>query len=92
MYQAIRHFTIPILQKDTLEFLGTVTFYFVVSTPFPHPCPMPGVDQKFGGYENNPTIIGHRGKVPHPWSLTMPIELAPRHRSERPRSQAAADR
>lgn len=58
----IRDFTIPILHKDTLDFLGTVTFYFVVSTPFPHPCPMPRVEQRLGRHEGNPKIIGHRGK------------------------------
>ncbi|KAI4280844.1 MAG: hypothetical protein L6R38_004120 [Xanthoria sp. 2 TBL-2021] len=33
----IRNFTIPILHKETLDFIGTVTFYFLIVTPFPHP-------------------------------------------------------
>jgi glycerophosphodiester phosphodiesterase len=58
----VRDYTIPILKKDTLEFIGTVTFYFVVITPFPHPCPMSVTSQelKFGTHDS-PTIIGHRG-------------------------------
>jgi len=56
----VRDFNIPILQKDTLDFIGTVTFYFVINTPFPHPHPMPGVEQEFGTHDG-PTIIGHRG-------------------------------
>ncbi|KAI4109606.1 MAG: hypothetical protein LQ339_001719 [Xanthoria mediterranea] len=35
----IRHFTIPILHKETLDFIGTITFYFLIVTPFPHPDP-----------------------------------------------------
>jgi len=37
----IRDFTIPILQKDTLDFIGTVTFYFLVVNPYPAPHPFP---------------------------------------------------
>jgi len=37
----IRDFTIPILQKDTLDFIGTVTFCFVVVKPYPPPHPPP---------------------------------------------------
>lgn len=58
----IRDFTIPILEKDTLKFIGTVTFYFVVITPFPHPCRMSVARQKLEfGTHDSPTIIGHRG-------------------------------
>lgn len=35
----IRNFTIPVLHKDTLDFIGTVMFYFQIVTPFPHPAP-----------------------------------------------------
>jgi glycerophosphodiester phosphodiesterase len=58
----IRDFTIPILQKESLEYMGTVTFYFLVITPFPPPCPAPRVGRslEFGSH-GSPTIIGHRG-------------------------------
>ncbi len=58
----IRDFTIPILQKDTLNFIGTVTFYFLVITPFPHQHPTPRLGQGLElGEQGGPTIIGHRG-------------------------------
>jgi glycerophosphodiester phosphodiesterase len=58
----IRDSTIPILKKDTLTFIGALTFYFVVITPFPHPCPMSVVRQELAfGAHDSPTIIGHRG-------------------------------
>lgn len=58
----IRDFTIPILQKDTLNFIGTVTFYFLVITPFPHPRQIPGAKQGLQlRRHNSPTLIGHRG-------------------------------
>jgi glycerophosphodiester phosphodiesterase len=65
----IRDFTIPILQKETLQYMGTVTFYFLVITPFPHPRPAPGVgrSQDFGRH-GSPTIIGHRGAFQSPIS------------------------
>lgn len=56
----IRDFTIPILQKDTLSFMGTVTFYFVTVTPFPHPVPTAGIKNDFRR-DGSPSIIGHRG-------------------------------
>ncbi len=58
----IRDFTIPVLQADTLRFIGTVTFYFLVITPFPHPGPVPGAEMNLGlRNDDSPTIIGHRG-------------------------------
>lgn len=56
----IRDFTIPILQKDNLKLMGTVTFYFVVVTPFPHPHQISGTDRELWKH-NSPVIIGHRG-------------------------------
>ncbi|KAI4254936.1 MAG: hypothetical protein L6R42_006984, partial [Xanthoria sp. 1 TBL-2021] len=58
----IRNFTIPILHKETLDFIGTVTFYFLVVTPFPHPNPRKVIQPKlsFSGEDGLP-IIGHRG-------------------------------
>ena len=54
----IRDFTIPILHKDTLNFIGTITFYFVVITPFPHPTA--GIANDILEDEST-RIIGHRG-------------------------------
>ena len=54
----IRDFTIPILHKDTLNFIGTITFYFMIITPFPHPTA--GIANDFLEDEST-RIIGHRG-------------------------------
>lgn len=68
----IRDFTIPILQKDTLNYIGTVTFYFLVITPFPHPRLMPGAEEKLEiGKRDSPTIIGHRGSFRSSISMTL---------------------
>ena len=58
----IRNFTVPILRKDTLNFIGTVTFYFLIMTPFPHPDPKRVIKQglAFPSSKGLP-IIGHRG-------------------------------
>ena len=56
----IRDFTIPILHKDTLNFIGTITFYFVVITPFPHPTA--GIANDILEDEST-RIIGHRGNL-----------------------------
>ena len=58
----IRNFTIPILHKDTLDFIGTVTFYFLIMTPFPHPEPKQMIKQKVSFPSSNGLpVIGHRG-------------------------------
>lgn len=58
----IRNFTIPILHKETLDFIGTVTFYFLIVTPFPHPDLRKVIQPElsFSGEDGLP-IIGHRG-------------------------------
>ncbi|KAG7002011.1 hypothetical protein G7Y79_00029g063070 [Physcia stellaris] len=59
----IRNFTIPILHKETLEFIGTVTFYLLIMTPFPHPDPKRVIQQKQSfPSPDGPPIIGHRGE------------------------------
>lgn len=67
----IRNFTIPVLHKDTLDLIGTVTFYFLVMTPFPHPDPKQVIEQKlsFSGGDEFP-IIGHRGILKSSFWLT----------------------
>ncbi len=66
----IRNFTIPIIHKDTLDFIGTVTFYFLTMTPFPHPDPKRVIRQKLSFPSSNGLpIIGHRGELkPCFWS------------------------
>lgn len=58
----IRNFTIPVLHKDTLDFIGTVTFYFLIMTPFPHPDPKQLIKQELPFQDGDGLpIIGHRG-------------------------------
>lgn len=60
----IRNFTVPILRKDTLDFIGTVTFYFLIMTPFPHPDPKRAIKQELASPSSKGLpIIGHRGKL-----------------------------
>ena len=56
----IRDFTIPILHKDTLNFIGTITFYLIIITPFPHPTA--GIANDILEDEST-RIIGHRGNL-----------------------------
>jgi len=59
----IRNFTIPILQKDTLSFMGSLTFYFLAVTPFPYPQSKGENRQRIDfGNPASPTVIGHRGR------------------------------
>lgn len=58
----IRNFTIPVLRKDTLDLVGTVTFYFLIMNPFPHPDPRQAIRQELSFPSSNGfPIIGHRG-------------------------------
>ena len=60
----IRDFTIPILRKDTLEFMGTLTFYFLIITPYPYPRTVPQLEPKWGlEKHSSSTIIGYRGEL-----------------------------
>lgn len=60
----IRDFTIPILEKESLDCIGTLTFYFLIMTPFPHPRPLPAAPQAWQSKRHDrPTIIGHRGEL-----------------------------
>ncbi|KAL9024013.1 MAG: hypothetical protein Q9196_006825 [Gyalolechia fulgens] len=57
-----RNFTIPILHKDNLEFIGTITFYCLIVTPFPHPDPRKVIQRELPCLgEDGLPIIGHRG-------------------------------
>lgn len=58
-----RDFRIPILSKVGLEFIGTVTFSFVISTPLVLPNTLP-IDTKVLWSENGPSkVVGHRGNL-----------------------------
>ncbi|KAL8647738.1 MAG: hypothetical protein Q9226_006313, partial [Calogaya cf. arnoldii] len=58
----IRNFTIPILHKDNLDFIGTVTFYCLIVTPFPHPDPKKVIQRELPCLgEDGLPVIGHRG-------------------------------
>ena len=72
----IRDFTIPILQKNNLNFIGTVTFYMLVVTPYPHPDPKQRIAKKFllPGSKCLPTI-GHRGILEPSFRFTKAKQL-----------------
>ncbi|KAL8803823.1 MAG: hypothetical protein Q9182_002955 [Xanthomendoza sp. 2 TL-2023] len=57
----IRDHTIPILGKDTLDMIGSVTFSFQIVTPLAHPV-IPSV-ATYGFWKDNSgtEIVGHRG-------------------------------
>ena len=58
----IRNFTIPILHRVTLDFIGTVTFYCLTVTPHPHPSPSKTIQRELSlSLDNGLPIIGHRG-------------------------------
>ncbi len=60
----IRNFTIPVLHKDNLDFIGTVTFYFQIVTLFPHPDPKRMIKQELSFPKKfSLSIIGHRGTL-----------------------------
>lgn len=58
-----RDFTVPILSTVGLEYIGTVTFSFVISTPLVLPN-TPPIDTKVLWSENGPSkVVGHRGNL-----------------------------
>ena len=57
-----RNFTVPIQQKDKLAYIGSVTFYFLIVTPYPHLRTKHYDKQEINfGVDGEPTVIGHRG-------------------------------
>ena len=59
----IRNFTVPILEKATLAYIGSVTFYLLVVTPCPHAPERPRSKQEMSFTDKGDyTIIGHRGR------------------------------
>ena len=55
--------TVPIIAANTLEVIGTLTFNFLVITPFSHPKMSLNHDQTYWKTVTAPMVIGHRGKI-----------------------------
>ncbi|KFY91367.1 hypothetical protein V498_05504, partial [Pseudogymnoascus sp. VKM F-4517 (FW-2822)] len=55
----IRELSVPILEKETLKFMGTVTFTFVIAKPFIH-LDTPSIVYPFKD-EGQIQLVGHRG-------------------------------
>jgi glycerophosphodiester phosphodiesterase len=67
----IRNYTIPVLEKHSLEFMGTVTFDFLVVTPFRHPAVMSVTPHEIWKSNGLSQVVGHRGM----FSRQLPIAL-----------------
>ena len=58
-----RVLTVPFLSTVNLEYIGTVTFSFLISTPLQMPN-IPPIDTKVLWSENGPSkVVGHRGNL-----------------------------
>ncbi|KAL1967929.1 hypothetical protein VTN77DRAFT_2346 [Rasamsonia byssochlamydoides] len=53
--------TIPIIAASTLEVIGSITFNFLIITPFSHPKMSIKGDQTYWKKITAPMVIGHRG-------------------------------
>ncbi|KAE8342246.1 hypothetical protein BDV24DRAFT_130587 [Aspergillus arachidicola] len=53
--------TVPIVAANTLEVIGTVTFNFLIVTPFKHPNMTITGDQTYWKSMSSTMVIGHRG-------------------------------
>ncbi|KAK1146052.1 Glycerophosphocholine phosphodiesterase [Aspergillus melleus] len=53
--------TVPIIAANTLEIIGTVTFNFLIITPFQHPNMSITGDQTYWKSMSSTMVIGHRG-------------------------------
>lgn len=53
--------TVPVIAANTLEVIGTLTFNFLVITPFSHPKMSLKHDQTYWKTVTAPMVIGHRG-------------------------------
>ncbi|KAK2870572.1 hypothetical protein FQN49_003085 [Arthroderma sp. PD_2] len=54
-------FVVPIIAAKTLDIIGSVTFNFLVITPFSHPKMSVNEDQTYWRSIASPMVIGHRG-------------------------------
>lgn len=57
----VRDHTIPILAKDTLDLIGSVTFSFLIVTPLAHPTIPSLATRGFWKDSRGTEIVGHRG-------------------------------
>lgn len=59
----VEDYTLPILEKDSIEFIGTVTFDCLIVTPYPHPHADATLIEPHEIWNpNGPTqVVGHRG-------------------------------
>lgn len=55
--------TVPIMAANTLEVIGSVTFNFLIITPFTHPNMSITENQTYWKTLASTMVIGHRGKV-----------------------------
>ena len=53
--------TVPIVAANTLEVIGSLTFNFLIVTPFKHPNMSVGRDQTYWKSLTSTMVIGHRG-------------------------------
>ncbi|KAI9750458.1 MAG: hypothetical protein M4579_006463 [Chaenotheca gracillima] len=56
----VREHSVPILEKETMDFLGTVTFTFVIARPFPH-LNNSTSSVEFLEKSDSVQLVGHRG-------------------------------
>ncbi|KMQ47733.1 PLC-like phosphodiesterase, TIM beta/alpha-barrel domain [Trichophyton rubrum] len=54
-------FVVPLIAAKTLEIIGSVTFNFLVITPFSHPKMSITEEQTYWKSVTSPMVIGHRG-------------------------------
>ncbi|KAH6673062.1 putative glycerophosphocholine phosphodiesterase Gde1 [Halenospora varia] len=57
----IRNYTIPVLDKYSLEPIGAITFDFLVVKPFPDPSAHPVAPREIWDRAGRTQVIGHRG-------------------------------
>ena len=56
-----RHYTIPVIQNDTMTCIGSVTFSVLLITPFHAEIPLPKSSLGFWKKSGSYPIVGHRG-------------------------------
>ncbi|KAI9837675.1 MAG: Glycerophosphocholine phosphodiesterase [Sclerophora amabilis] len=62
----VRDHTIPILEQETLNFIGTVTFNLLIVTPCPNPGSKRTINRGFWGKQGHTPVVGHRGRCLSP--------------------------
>lgn len=88
----IRDYAIPILGRETLKFIGSVSFSFMIVTPFPRLVDTSTRSHELLRGEGPTKVIGHRGSDSFFALIMSHIQIAHRTRSEHRRSRAPANR